>query len=311
MNADLSILPDVSIAPSPDLLAEFYNNLDLRVRAGEISANTALTYKRGAGRFMAWTNDNPSDASPADKLRSWKAYLLDNGTKQGAVNTWLGGVRAFFAWLTELRYIPYNPILNVKGAPRHGTKKRHIRESLTDEEVRRVLAAPTSKRDLAILGMMLYTAARGIEIQRADFDDLQTVDGRFVLFVQGKGHQDKDELLVINNKAEPLLRDWLAERGIKPGPLFCSLSNRNSHGRLSLSALRELVKHYFSLAGVTGNKTTHSLRHTAITKAIVSGVPLQKVSKELARHSSMDTTMIYVHEVNRMADPVEDHISYD
>jgi integrase len=98
-------------------------------------------------------------------------------------------------------------------------------------------------------------------------------------------------------------------RGKHRGPLFTSLSDRNQGGRMSRSALRQIMKKYFNLAGVVGNKTTHSLRHTAITKAIKS-VPLTRVSKHLARHATIDTTMIYVHEADRMNDPVEDHISY-
>ena len=110
--------------------------------------------------------------------------------------------------------------------------------------------------------------------------------------------------------AEQALRDCLRVRGTKPGALFTSLSNRSQGERLSLQALRELVKDYYRLAGVQGNKSTHSLRHTAISKAIAAGVPLHKVSKGLARHASMDTTLIYVHELDRLTDPAEEHITY-
>ena len=74
--------------------------------------------------------------------------------------------------------------------------------------------------------------------------------------------------------------------------------------------MREIVKGYFNKAGIVGNKTTHSLRHTAITKALQNGVSITRVSKQLARHANIDTTMIYVHEADRMSDPVEEHISY-
>ena len=165
------------------------------------------------------------------------------------------------------------------------------------------------KRDNAILSIMLYTAARGVELHRADLADLQTQGGRLVLFVQGKGHGEKDDFVVIAH-AESALRDWLGVRGNKQGPLFCSLSNRSAGERLSLQAYRAMIKDYMRLAGVQGNKSTHSLRHTAITKAISEGVPLHKVSKGLARHASMDTTMIYFHELDRLTDPAEDHINY-
>jgi integrase/recombinase XerD len=308
-NTELAELADVS-----QLLAQFALALDLRVRAGEIASNTALAYTRGADRFITWSNAQGLSTSLADTVREWKAALLEKGTKPAAINTWLAGVRALFAWAHQSGLIAYNPASSIKGAQRKGTKKRHTRESLTDLEARRVLAMPDTGtkqglRDCAILSLMLYTAIRGIELHRAELADLQTQGGKLVLMVQGKGHQEKDDFVVIAH-AEQALRDWLGVRGSKPGALFCSISNRSAGERLSLQALRALVKHYFSLAGVQGNKSTHSLRHTAISKAIAAGVPLHKVSKGLARHASMDTTLIYVHELDRLTDPAESYITY-
>ena len=296
------------------LLEQFSQALDLRVRAQEIASNTALAYTRGADRFVHWSQAQGLSAGSADTIREWKAALIASGSKSSAINTWLAGVRALFAWACESGLIAYNPASTIKGAQRKGTAKRHARESLTDLEARRVLAMPetTTKqglRDCAILSLMLYTAIRGIELHRAELADLKTQSGRLVLFVQGKGHTEKDDFVVIAH-AEQALRDWLGVRGTKPGALFTSLSNRSQGERLSLQALRALVKDYYRLAGVQGNKSTHSLRHTAISKAIAAGVPLHKVSKGLARHASMDTTLIYVHELDRLSDPAEEHITY-
>jgi site-specific recombinase XerD len=231
------------------------------------------------------------------------------------VNAWLAGVRSFFGWLAETYQIPFDPAAQIRGATRKGTKARHVRQALTDNEVRRLLAQPDrdttqGKRDYAILATMLYTAARGIEIHRADLADLQTVSGQLVLMVQGKGHTEKDELLVLIGEAETAMRDWLAVRGSVPGALFTSLSNRTHNERLSRRALRDIVKGHFQAAGVHGdNKTTHSLRHTAITSAIRNNAPLEKV-RGMTRHVSTDTLMIYYHETDRIDDPAEKYIDY-
>ena len=74
--------------------------------------------------------------------------------------------------------------------------------------------------------------------------------------------------------------------------------------------MRGLVTGYMKEAGVVGRKSTHSLRHTAITKAVSSGQPLERVMT-MAGHANPATTMIYYHEENRMKDPVEAHINYD
>ena len=292
---------------------DWQENLLLQVYAGTISADTAKTYNNGMDKFAAWLSDRTPNH---DTILEWMAYLKAQGSKPAAINAWLGGVRAFFGWATTRAQIPFNPTQGIRGAKLTGTKKRHIREALTDAEVKRLLAQPDRStaegtRDYALLVLQLYTAARGIELHRADVADLKTQNGRLVLFVQGKGDDEKDAPLVLVAEAETAIREWLSFRGDKPGPLFVSLSDRSRGERLSRRSLRDIVKHYFKMAGIVGNKTTHSLRHTAITNAIRHEVPITRVSKHLARHASIDTTMVYVHEADRMSDPVEEHISYD
>lgn len=314
----LSVIPPRQLEQSGDiagLLADWQAALTLRVEAGELASNTAIAYRRGADKFLTWCNSAGVLSVEPDTLRAWKAALLASGKKPATVNAWLAGVKALFAWSVESRRMPYNPAENVKGATRKGTSKKHARESLTDLEVRRVLAlpdtnTPAGRRDAAILALMAYTGARSVEIHRADLVDLRTENGRLVLYVTGKGHTEADSVVVVaSRRAENALYDWLAVRGDKSGPLFISLSDRSAGQRLTLRALRGIVKSYYRLAGVRGNKTTHSLRHTAISKAILNGAPVQKV-QSMARHKSMDTTLIYYHEVDRLTNPAEEFITY-
>jgi site-specific recombinase XerD len=295
-----------------DGIREWLANLDLRVSAGEISQDTSNTYRRGVSKFLAWLDGREPNG---DAILEWMAYLRSLTNKPAAINAWLGGVRSFFGWATTKAHIPFNPTQGIRGAKRSGTKKRHIREALTDAEVIRLLKQPDrntveGKRDYALLVIQLFTASRGIELHRADVADLQTQSGRLILMVQGKGQTEKDEPLILVSEAAEAVRDWLSVHPSPSGALFVSLSDRSNGERLSRSATREIIKRYFKLAGVVGNKTSHSLRHTAITNAIRHDVPITRVSKQLARHSSIDTTMIYVHETDRMNDPVEEHIFY-
>lgn len=293
-------------------LAGWLDWLDLRVSANEISKATANSYAHGARRYLTFaTGTNPAEP---DTIREWKAELLKS-YKPRSINTWLAGVKSFFGWLAETHRINFDPTQLIKGASRKGQSKKHVRETLTDSEIKRVLAlpdpsTPAGARNAAILHTMAYTAVRTVEIYRANLEDLQTRGERLVLAVQGKGSREKDDFVILPPAAESAIRDWLAIRGKKPGPLFTSLSNRTQGQRLSLQALRALVVGYFKLAGVTGNKSTHSLRHTAITKMIRAGLSPVKVMS-VSRHASVDTLMIYVHDVDRLEDPAENHISYE
>lgn len=294
------------------LIPQWEHSLQQRVDAQEISADTATGYKRGVMKFLSWVQGQQPNP---EAIRSWKAELLKAGTRPASVNAWLAGLRSFFSWLAEIGQIPFDPTQSIRGATRKGTKKRHVREALTDSEARRLLqqpdqGTPDGIRDYSMLALMLYTAARGIELHRSDIADLQTMNGKLVLYVQGKGHIEKDEMLVLTGEAEPAMRAWLTIRGKIAGALFVSMSNRSKGERLSRRALRDIIKGYFDAAGVHGNKTTHSLRHTAITSAIRHGAPAEKV-RGMSRHASLDTLMIYYHEADRIDDPAEQYISYE
>ena len=54
--------------------------------------------------------------------------------------------------------------------------------------------------------------------------------------------------------------------------------------------------------------TAHSLRHSAITLALMAGLPIQEVS-QFARHSNISVTMIYSHDIERLKSKCEIAIS--
>lgn len=295
------------------MLAPWAEHLALRVQAGELSADTTRLYVRGAEKFLDWSS-SLIQPGKGDVILQWKAALLSDGIKVASVNVWLAGVRSFFGWLAEQGQIQFDPTQSIKGASRKNSRA-HVRQALTDTEALRLLSQPDRSkvggiRDYAILALMLYTAVRGIEVWRADYEDLRTVQDKLTLNVQGKGHIEKDALVVLPRPAEDALRDWLTFRGDKPGALFTSMSNRSMDERLSRRALRALVKGHMRRAGIVGKeKTTHSLRHTAISSAIRHGAPAEKV-RGMSRHASLDTLMIYYHEADRIADPAEERIQY-
>ena len=297
-----------------DAITLWHDALDLRSRTGELAQPTVTSYKKGMQKFTDWMQAEHPDSISPDTIREWLAYMLKDNQKR-SVNTWLAGVRSFFTWCTDARLIPYNPTATVKGASRKGETQAHRKNPLTNAEVRRLLAMPDTStaqgaRDSAILHLFLFTAMRSVEIHRADLADWQTIGNQQVIYYQGKGHDDKDAFKIIVEPVADAVQVWLSYRGNKPGPLFTSLSDRSQGERLSLRAIRNLIKDYMRNAGIDDpKKTTHSLRHTAITNAIVNGATLRQV-QVLAGHASANTTSIYIHNVDRLTNPGEKLIDY-
>ena len=281
----------------------------------EHAETTQAAYEKGLQIFRAWLQERGSDlqsVTPLD-VREWRDELRESYAVQ-TVNLRLSAVRRFYAWLIEEGAPILNPAANVRGASRRGKAGRHKRDELSASEVLAVLGTcedtELGKRDRGILALMAYCALRTIEVQRADLSDLATRDGRSVLWVRGKGRAEADDFVVLPPAADEALRSWLIERGSEKGPLFVSLSRQNPGDRLSTRAVRGMVKDRFHLAGVVnGGKTTHSLRHSAISNAIRNGAePLQV--QAMARHQSFDTTLGYYHELSRTEKPAEDLIDY-
>jgi len=302
---------DTSIIQASQNIIQDWLNAE-RVRGQNES--TLATYRRGLARFTKWLTENGiTNPTPAD-IAEFRVYELATYSVQ-SVNLSLSAVRSFYRYLVEIGAIPYSPAAEVRGAKRSASK-RHKRSELSDSEVLALLDtcdnSVTGIRDRAIITLMAYCGLRTIEIHRANLSDLKTEAGRMTLAIQGKGRTEADEVAVIPRSQEAVIRAWLAIRkklGNDPA-LFTSLSKRTRGGRLSTRSIRKVVKDRLLQAGIIADdKTTHSLRHSAITSAIRHGATPMQV-QAMARHSSFDTTLNYIHEVNRLDSPAEDLIAY-
>jgi integrase/recombinase XerC len=274
---------------------------------------TIETYRRGLTRFMRWLYEQGITEPTAQDIARYRDDLKQQYSAQ-TVNLSLSAVRSFYRYLLENGAIGYSPAAEIRGI--RGGKHYHKRANLSDAEVRDVLdtcdQSPQGIRDRAILTLMAYCGLRTIEVSRANVDDLKA-NGRLLLWVQGKGHSEPDDFVVIPVEQERVIRAWLAERAkltAQDNALFLSLSRQNKGKRLSTRSIRNLVMAHFEQAGIHDpQKTTHSLRHSAISNVIThGGSPLQ--AQAFARHKTFDTTLGYIHEVNRLAAPAEDLISY-
>ena len=305
--------------PEENLLSQWYNALNLYMAAGEYTHYTVASYQRGMQKFLAWCQESQVEQVSADTIRAWIADNREQGFKPTSINAWYAGVRTFFGWAVGEGLLEHNPTEGVKGVKRRGAGKKHLRDPLTDREMLRLLQQPDTDtpggcRDYAILCLMAFTAMRTVEVQRADVADLSTVDGLPVLRVQGKGSREKDEILVVAHaQAQEALYDWLAVReqlpeGRTAPALFLSLSDRSRGQRLSPRGLRQIIAQHMTAAGIVDRrKTAHSIRHAAISKVARQDV---LKARQVARHASLDTTMIYVHENDRISDPGEAYIDY-
>ena len=265
---------NATTANSLDLVEEWLADL----RANERAETTITAYRRSLDVFLAWlqTEGIAPGMVTAPVVSNFKLSLGRYSAQ--TVNLRLSAIRQFYDWAIAKGLMLVDPAARIHGRKRPKSKT-HKREALSKREVRSVLetcdtSTVKGRRDRAILSLMAYCGLRQVEVSRLDVDDLATRDDRLVLWVWGKG-RDKDdkELVVIPHSEEQVIAAWVSDRLTfrRTGPLFVSLAPRNKGERLSTWAIQQMTKARYQEAGVVGRKTTHSLRHSAITSAIKNG----------------------------------------
>jgi integrase/recombinase XerD len=287
------------------LIERFLLSLDVR-------ASSRSTYRRQLHEFCAWQKKKKIVLPEREHLLAYKEYLSKERRLAAlTICSYLTAMRKFFEWLESVKIYP-NVAKGIKGPKRKAGFKK---DSLTVDQVKRFLASINRStlaglRDYAMLNLMIRTGLRTIEIARACKEDLSQQSGTSVLFIHGKGRDSKDDLVVITENALTPLRDYLKARGRTrdEDPLFASHSTKNKGSSLTTRSVSRIVKNRLKEMGIDDSRiTAHSLRHTAITLSLLAGATPQE-ARAMARHADINTTLIYAHNINRIAQAPEKKI---
>lgn len=268
------------------------------------SEKTRASYERALRVFSSWLEAQGLEPFQATRetIISYRDSLKDNH-RAATVNAYLTAVRSFYTW-TETRRIYPNVAQGIKG---ERMNSRSPKEALTKEQAERLLQAPEEAqdvaraRDYAIINLMTRRGLRTCEVARADVGDIRQVNGKAVLYVQGKGFSSKGDFVVLGEECLEPINAYLMARGKVEDsePLFTAVGNRNGGGRMSTRSISRIAKQSMSAAGINSPRlTAHSLRHTAVTFALLGGATPQEV-QAMARHADISTTMIYAHNLER------------
>ena len=299
-----------------DLLEAFLKDQDVK-------ASSRATYKRSLRQFSSWLQETGRDQELSslqrDDLLTYKQELQAAGKSAYTVSLYLVAVRRFFQWLEAKKIYP-DVTRGVKGAKKPAG---HRKDVLSEDQLRQALetidrSSTEGLRDYALFNLLARTGLRTIEVARALVGDIRQEPGlqagERVLWIQGKGRDSKDELVVLRPETLAPLQEYLKARGqafSKPeDPLFLSESDRNYGEPLSTRTISRTVKETLRSIGLDDLRlTAHSLRHTAITLAILGGASPQQ-AQAMARHSDIKTTLGYFHNLNRVQAAAERFINF-
>lgn len=279
----------------PELVKSFLEAQDIRPISKRL-------YQRGVEKFLSWLEAENVQQPDRGEVLKFKDHLKGLDLSANTINAYMVAVKRFFSYLEGMRLYP-DIAKNVKGVKQ---PRGHRRETLTGSQVREVLDAIDQstiqgKRDFAMFNLMARTGLRTISIVKADLGDLKQTGKEAKLFYQSKGHDEKDLIsLLMGSALRPVLRYLRARRKVRPeDALFVSHSDRVNGQRLTTRTIRRIFKGLLLKNNIDDPRLcAHSLRHFAATDALQHGADLLAVSKMLG-HSSVVTTQIYLHELER------------
>ncbi len=195
-------------------------------------------------------------------------------------------LKTFFRWASK-RYQVTNPALDLAPLP----YQKQLRRVLTPQEVTQLIDAAHTRRDRALVLVLMDCGLRLGEVSALKRNDL------------------RDGWLVVNGKTGarqvPVSSGVAAELDtIAIGPYFW----HRDGAALSFDGVKTVYRRLFHRAGIIGPKLgAQTLRHTFATIYLRAGGGVRQLQSILG-HSKLETTMIYVHLAG--ADVRENHALY-
>ena len=280
----------------------------------DVKETTIKSYNVCLRHFIDWIAKRGINKPQREDIKNYKIYLDKQKFSAGTKAEYFRAVKHFFKWAASEGIYP-NVADNIKAVKvKHdNTRKDPLRET----DIIKVLDSintenETGKRDYAMLILAVTGGLRIIELQRADIGDIETIAGERVLFIQGKGRDEKDEYVKFVPEVWEAVSKYLYSRQAvkKKDPLFAGTGNRAKGHRLTVQSISRIIKNILINAGYDSKRlTAHSIRHTSITLLLKAGATLQEAQYH-ARHSDPATTGIYAHNIEREKDQSEQRI-YD
>ena len=299
MSNELTVMNAGTLTAQPSLSADMYSRYIAYLDA---SPKTVDTYTKALRQLFSYFTLNGIRQPGREDIIAFREELKASGHKPTTVQNYITATRLFFQWTAQEGLYP-NIAEHLKGAK---LDREHKKDYLTSAQVKEILSGVERAdlqglRDYAILTLMITGGLRTIEVVRADIGDLRTAGNSTVLFVQGKGHEEKTDFVKISPQVEKAIRAYLKARGQAGDaePLFTSLSHNSRGKRLTTRSISGMVKDRMKAAGYDSSRlTAHSLRHTAVTLSLLAGKDLTEV-QQFARHANIATTMIYNHALDK------------
>lgn len=274
------------------------------------SAHTATAYQQDLTQFFIFLKsqygDVPLSGISHSHVRTWLAWLMEEGMIAKSVNRKISTLKSFFKYAMRHGDVTTSPMVKVT-APKIGKRlpgfidekgmqaMEDNRSMRKGEEGLPIFADDLEGRTHRMIFEVLYHTG----IRLSELINLQErhVDmSNMTIKVLGKGN--KERIIPISRELKEEIAAYRAMRGkeLEAYDREVLLVNPRSGKKLYPRYVYSVVRGYLTDHQITTltRRSPHLLRHTFATHLTNNGADLNAV-KELLGHSSLASTQVYTH----------------
>ena len=268
----------------------------------DVNEETLRCYKEGIKKFLGYLKNIEVKYPTRNEIRSFREYLAKEHSIY-TVNGYLTALRRFFAYLED-NNLYENITKSIKSLK---TSSIPVRQTLSEEECKRIYKSLTDKREKLIFSLAVSTGLRANEIALAKIENIKIYNGEVVLFVKCKKRDDESEYVKLSDEVLNDINNYIENR--TNGYIFISTSNNNNGGGLTNTSIRNIVKGIFRRFGYDEKGfSCHSLRKSMATISYLNGSDIYEI-KQVLHHRTIATTQRYINAITRDQNKTEQKVS--
>lgn len=255
--------------------------------------NTVISYHRDLVQMAAFLTEKGITEVGRVTKTSLNSYILElerEGKAATTISRTLASMKAFFYYEFCQGRIKRNPAELIR-APK---VERKLPAILSVDEVTRLLEQPSGQtpkelRDKAMLELLYATGIRVSELIRLELRDVNMSIG-FITCRDGV----KERMIPFGKATKAALLSYLesSREILLKGRESLWLFTNCSGGPMSRQGFWKIIKYYGAKAGITGELTPHTLRHSFAAHLLSNGADMRAVQAMMG-HSDVSTTQLY------------------
>jgi len=241
------------------------------------SERTRMHYRTILYSYFDYCKARNVEIMSADSVVDYVHNL--KGLSQGTIDNRIACLKSYFAFLSDL---DVKPIVKLKNRlPRGNSDSCRPTNGLSDEEVRAIvdsidLNTACGIMHVCLIKLILFTGIRISEVQGLKDSDIIKDGKRLTIRVLGKGN--KYRVIPLQDSIAELVSKYLASRvytvtSVTAQPsadsrLQVPLFSIDGINPLHKNTIRNILKKYCDIAGITKKISPHSLRVTCVSNML-------------------------------------------